>query len=161
MPYLWDANVFIEAKNRYYDFSFCPAYWDWIVRENREGTVFSLERVRDELVAGHDALARWVSEREPGFFLAPDQATLDALTRVSEWVMSKDYTQAAISTFLASADYYLVGHALAHGFTVVTHEVASDSRKKIKIPNACSALGVAYSGLFQVLATEKAMFVLG
>ena len=26
--YLLDANVFIEAKNRYYGFDFCPAFWD-------------------------------------------------------------------------------------------------------------------------------------
>jgi len=30
MTYLLDTNVFIEAKNRYYGFGFCPAFWDWI-----------------------------------------------------------------------------------------------------------------------------------
>lgn len=47
-----------------------------------------------------------------------------------------------MNTFLQVADYYLVAHALAHGHTVVTHEVAAPSIKKIKIPNACIGVGV-------------------
>lgn len=31
MQYLLDANVFIEAKNRYYGFDFCPAFWNWLI----------------------------------------------------------------------------------------------------------------------------------
>ena len=27
--YLLDSNVFIQAKNLYYGFDFCPAFWDW------------------------------------------------------------------------------------------------------------------------------------
>ncbi len=30
MAYLLDANVFIDAKNRYYGFDFCPGFWDWV-----------------------------------------------------------------------------------------------------------------------------------
>lgn len=43
MPYLLDANVFIEAKNAYYGFDFCPGFWEWLVPKNREGLVFSIE----------------------------------------------------------------------------------------------------------------------
>lgn len=28
--YLLDANVFIEAKNRYYGFDLAPGFWDWL-----------------------------------------------------------------------------------------------------------------------------------
>ncbi len=28
--YLFDANVFIEAKNRYYAFDICPGFWEWM-----------------------------------------------------------------------------------------------------------------------------------
>jgi len=31
MPYLLDSNVFIEAKNKYYRFSLCPGFWDWLI----------------------------------------------------------------------------------------------------------------------------------
>jgi len=39
------------------------------------------------------------------------------------------------------ADYYLDAHALAHGHTVVTHEVATSSIRKIRIPKACLGVG--------------------
>lgn len=59
MAYLLDANVFISAKNLHYGFDFCPAFWDWLVRENKAGKVYSIERVGDELLAGADELADW------------------------------------------------------------------------------------------------------
>lgn len=41
MTYLLDANVFIQAKNLHYGLDFCPAFWDWLIDNNREGRVFS------------------------------------------------------------------------------------------------------------------------
>ena len=45
MAYLLDANVFIQAKNLHYGFDFCPAFWDWIDRENAAGKVYSIEKI--------------------------------------------------------------------------------------------------------------------
>jgi Domain of unknown function (DUF4411) len=42
--YLLDANVFIEAKKRWYGFDFCPGFWAWLDSENKQGKVFSIER---------------------------------------------------------------------------------------------------------------------
>ena len=50
MAWLLDANVFIQAKNLQYGFDFCPAFWDWLTRENEARNVFSIERVRTELL---------------------------------------------------------------------------------------------------------------
>ncbi|MGD0441953.1 MAG: DUF4411 family protein, partial [Acidimicrobiales bacterium] len=71
------------------------------------------------------------------------------------------YEPGAVSQFLQVADYYLVAHALAHGFDMVTHEVAANSVRKIKIPNACIALRVKSMSPYEMLRTEKARFVLG
>jgi len=53
-----------------------------------------------------------------------------------------------------------VAHALAYGQTVVTHEVASTSTKKIKIPDACIGLGIKCMTPFEMLRRERARFVL-
>ena len=45
--------------------------------------------------------------------------------------------------------------------TVVTHEVAAGSKKKIKIPDACISLGVQFMTPFTMLRRERARFVLG
>lgn len=63
MAYLLDANVFIQAKNLHYGFDFCPAFWDWTVREHAHGKVYSVSQVGDELLAGDDELSEWATER--------------------------------------------------------------------------------------------------
>ncbi|HXD30319.1 MAG TPA: DUF4411 family protein [Pyrinomonadaceae bacterium] len=160
MAYLLDANVFIQAKNLHYGLDFCPAFWDWLVENNAAKRVFSIEKVGDELLAMADQLAVWADARGSDFFLKPDQLLLTALTTVSTWATSQSYQPAAVNTFLLVADYYLVGHALAHGQTVVTHEVASTSTKKIKIPDACIGLGIKCVTPYEMLRTERARFVL-
>jgi hypothetical protein len=39
MAYLLDANVFIQAKNSYYGFDICPAFWEWIDQKSAEGVI--------------------------------------------------------------------------------------------------------------------------
>ncbi len=161
MTYLLDANVFIQAKNLHYGQDFCPAFWDWLVGQNKTSKVFSIEKVADEIIAGNDELAVWVQQLEDGFFLKPDQSILPVLGDVSTWATTQSYDQSAVSTFLQVADYYLVAHALAHGNTVVTHEIAAASTKRIKIPNACIGLGIKCMTPFEMLRRERARFVLG
>lgn len=159
--YLLDANVFIEAKNRYYGFDFCPAFWDWLVAGNDTGDVASIEKVADELHAGDDELSDWAAARGEAFFLPPDETVLPALRTVSEWARGQDYEPAAVATFLQVADYWLVAHALAHRCMVVTHEVPADTGRKIKIPNACIGLGLRCLNPYDMLRRERARFVLG
>jgi len=161
MAYLLDANVFIQAKRLHYGFEFCPAFWDWLLAENAKQNVFSIERVGDELEAGHDELAEWATARGASFFLKPDAQVLPALGRVSAWAMGQGYEPAGVSAFLQVADYYLVAHALGHVHTVVTHEIASTSVRKVKIPNACIGLGVKHMTPYEMLRHERARFVLG
>ncbi len=160
MAYLLDANVFMQAKNLYYGLDFCPAFWDWLIASSAAGQVFSIEKVGDEIEAGADELAAWAAERGSGFFLKPDAAILSALAKISAWVTSQHYEPSAINTFLQVADYYLVAHALAHGQTIVTHEKASTSTKKIKIPEPCIGLGIKCMTPFEMLRHERARFVL-
>ena len=42
MPYLLDANVFIQAKRLHYGMDFCPAFWDWLIAANAKNDVFSM-----------------------------------------------------------------------------------------------------------------------
>ena len=85
---------------------------------------------------------------------------LPTLQLVSTWATSQHYEPAAVSTFLQVADYYLVAHALTYQHIVVTHEIASTSTKKIKIPDACIGLGVRCVTPFEMLRRERVRFVL-
>jgi hypothetical protein len=161
MTYLLDSDVFIQAKNLHYGFDFCPAFWNWLLASNANDLVFSIEKVGDELEAGSDALGTWAAARGSDFFLRPDAAMLPALGTVSTWVTGQKYEPAAVSTFLQVADYYVVAHALAHKYTVVTHEKPQPLAKKIKIPNVCIGLGIKCVTPFEMLRHERARFVLG
>lgn len=161
MAYLLDANVFIQAKNLHYGLDFCPAFWEWLIENNIEGVVFGIKKVGDEIDAVADELSKWAADRGPEFFLKPDAALLPALGEVSAWANGQGYEPAAVNTFLQVADYYLVSHARAHGYTVVTHEVASLSTKRIKIPNACIGVGVKCMTPYEMLRHKRARFVLG
>lgn len=161
MAYFLDADVFIRAKNRHYGFDFCPGFWDWLIRQNQAGEVYSIEKVGDELAAGDDELADWARARGDGFFILPDAPLFTALQSVSSWVVEQNYTQTAVNTFFQVADYYLVAQGYAGQHTIVTHEIPSASTRKIKIPDACIGLGIKCVTPYEMLRYRRARFVLG
>ena len=161
MAYLLDANVLIAAKNLYYGFDICPAFWDWLVVANDLGLVFSVEQVGDEVLGLGDELSDWARGRGGRFFLSQDTSVFRSMSAVASWANAQKYEPYAVNTFLQVADYYLVAQAHSEGHTVVTHEVPSESLRKIKIPNACIGLGIKCMTPFQMLRRERAQFVLG
>jgi len=161
MTYLLDSNVFIQAKNLHYGLDFCPAFWQWLIDNNATGQVFSIDKVADEIIAGADELTEWMRQYGNGLFLKTDTRTAAQFGTVSTWATSQQYEPAAINTFFQIADFYLVAHALAGTHTVVTHEVPSNSTKRIKIPDACIGLDLRCMTPYEMLRREKARFVLG
>jgi hypothetical protein len=164
MPYLLDANIFIQAKNHHYGLDFCPAFWDWLIELNEARTVFSIAKVGRELIAGKDELSTWAASRGQVFFLdPPDPGMSPALAEVSGWVVGRSYFPAALNNFLNdAADFYLIGHALAEQFTVVTHEAAApQAMRKVKIPDVCAGVSVDCISPFEMLRREGARFHLG
>jgi len=158
--YLLDANVFIAAKNLHYGFDFVPAFWEWLDHGHSAGLLCSIDAVGAELAVIADELAAWGAARRP-LFLQPDEAMLPSLRALANWAGSGEFTPSAVQTFLSSADYQLVAYAHAHGHVVVTHErPAPDARKRIRIPDACVAMGVIWTDPFTMLRREQARFVL-
>ena len=161
MGYLLDADVFIRAKNLHYGLDFCPAFWEWLIENNKAGTVFSVEKVGDEVLAVGDELSEWADTRGPGFFLPPEAADFPSLATVSAWATNQQYEPSAVNTFLQVADYYLVAQAHAGKHVIVTHEVPSASTRKIKIPDVCIGLKIKCMSPYDMLRRERARFVLG
>ena len=160
--YLLDANVFKEARNRYYSFRICPGFWQWLEQANATGTVSSIEEVRKEVDAGDkdDDLRVWFANEGTFTFMVSDEHTAEALKQVVQWVMAQDYDDKNRALFLKT-DSVLIAHAMAHSHTVVTQEtyVPANSRK-VKIPNVCRAMGVVCMNTFAMLEQENASFIL-
>lgn len=75
MNYLLDSNTYIQAKNFYYDMNFCPAYWDWLDQQFKNGQLASISSVYDELANYGDELTNWVKERKDQFLPISDDVT--------------------------------------------------------------------------------------
>lgn len=161
MSYLLDANVFMSANNLHYGLDFCPAFWEWLAHKGHTGSVFSIDKVADEIEAGQDGLSTWAKTEGEVLFRRTPPALAEQFTQVSSWVMAQQYTPAAINTFFQAADFYLVAHALAGNHVVVTHEVHANSPARIKIPNVCLGLGLRFMTPYKMLRIEQARFVLG
>lgn len=156
MAYIFDTNTLLEAKNRYYAFGVCPAFWDWLLLERLRGNVLSIEAVKGEL-EDPDAAA-W-SAANSIFFDPNDDSRIGD---VSNWVVAQSrFKQTAINKFLMKADPRVISFALVHGHTVVTQEVSAPlSSNEVKIPDVCNALGAICKNSFQVLNELNARFIL-
>lgn len=161
VAYLLDANVFITAKKLHYGFDFCPGFWDWLEVANETGLVFSVEKVRDEVLVAGDELSEWARARDDSFFLGWDPSVGRSMSAVTSWAEAQEYTTKAVETFLQVADYDLVVRAHSAAHTIVTHEVASNSIRKIKVPDACMGLEIECITPFEMLRHEQPRFVLG
>jgi hypothetical protein len=163
MAYLLDTGIFIEAKRRFYGLDFVPGYWDWLMREANSGTIYSIERVADEIGAQQDDLSEWAATLPRGFFLRPEATFTAAFAHLSQWAVSAGFHQAAYAEFLDVADSYLVAQALAGGHTVVTLEkpATTPSKKRIKVPDACAGVGVKCMTPYAVMRLMGVRLVLG
>lgn len=154
--YLLDTNAFIEASRLYYAFDIVPGFWTWLGDSARTDQVASIEAVRDEITAGTGDLVNWARARPPAYWQTDSQSVLSAMRELATWATdpARQYRQEAIDEFLDSADLKLIAHAMANGATTVTREQpAPESKKKIKIPDACNAFGVAWIDPFSLYRT--------
>lgn len=163
--YLLDANVFIEANRRYYAFPICPGFWAALVSHHGSGSVWSIDRVKDELVDSKDELSNWVRDDVPpaAFLSTNDSVVVARYAEVIGWAMAQPQFLAAAKAEFADAkdaDAWLVAYASVNGLTLVTHETLDEQiRRKVKLPNACREFGVPYLNTFDMLKDLACQFV--
>jgi Domain of unknown function (DUF4411) len=161
--YVLDANVFIEAKRRYYAFDLCPGFWEALLWHQAQGNLGSIDRVKAELRRGGDDLSSWANDVMPGvcFASTTDQSVIDRFGEAVRWVQAqRQFLPEAKAKFAESADGWLIAYAKETGKTLVTQEVAAkEARKKVPIPNVCEAFGVAYLDTFTMLNDLQVRFV--
>jgi|SRR5207245_2619053 len=157
--YVLDSNVFIQAHRTYYGFDFCPGFWLALSRQHEAKRIFSIDKVKAELLPLSDELSRWVNDRAPDTFFkgTADKAVSDAFGDMIIWVQNEpQFTPEAKAEFASVADGWVIAYAKANGLVVVTHEeYAPDVRRKVPIPNVCLEFGVDYCNTFEMLRQLK------
>jgi len=159
MEYLFDSNIFIRSKNEM-PMEIWPTFWTRITELIRGRRIFTSIKVKDEIDRGKDELTQWMKDNSTvGFYCKVDADVLAKYSEVQNWANNTQrYTAAALQDFANVADAYLVATASAKGMTLVTYETSAPScKKRVKIPDACIALGVECCDLntaFRVLGVR-------
>lgn len=161
--YVLDANAFIQAKRRFYQFDFCPGYWASLAWHQKQGTVWSIDKVLAELEQGNDELPTWAKSDfgKDGFADTTDAGVVKAYGDIATWVSAQSqFVPQAVSEFQAVADGWLVAYAIAKQCTVVTlEEHDPNCKRRVKVPNVCHAFGVNWISPFELLGQLKVKLV--
>jgi len=153
--YILDANVFIQAKNEYYAFAFCPGFWQALIQNHALGRVRSVDKVLGELVDYGDELSVWVKNTMPTdcFLSTESEEIAVAYGTIMDWVTGNDqFMQYAKDAFATEQDAWIAAYALVHGHTVVTQEVHHPKRRnKVSLAHVCEHFGIRYINTFTLL----------
>ena len=114
--YLLDTNVFITAKRTYYSFRICPGFWKGIIQSNEKRRIFSIDRVRREILVypKTEELVKWIkSELSKNFFLSSNiDVVMDRYNKIMLWAnQNTQYSDGAKSDFARNADSWLIAYA--------------------------------------------------
>lgn len=144
--YVLDANVFIQAHQKYYGFDICPGFWLALIRQHATKKVCSIDRIKTELEELNDDLKKWAKEKAPSTFFkkTADKMVSDTFRKMVNWVQNEhQFTPGAKAEFASDADGWLIAYAKANDLVVVTHEeYAPEVKKKVPIPNVCMEFDV-------------------
>ena len=159
-----DANVFIQSHRDHYAFDIVPGFWKSLVDQHEAGTLVSIDRVKEEVLAGgkDDALEDWVKRTSPKAMWATtkESAIAAVFAEMMNWVQtSNHYTDAAKRIFAANADGWLAAYAKVNKLTLVTHEkFNADKKVEVPLPNLCRQFGVESITTFEMLRRLKIRF---
>ncbi|MEJ5260344.1 MAG: DUF4411 family protein [Anaerohalosphaeraceae bacterium] len=119
--YVLDANVFIEASRRYYAFDLAPGFWESLIHFGKSGQVKSIDRIKQELLRGHDELSDWVQKNfDDAFASTNEPKIIKSYKDIMNWVNSQtQFLPKAMSDFANGGDGWLVAFARATDSIVV------------------------------------------
>jgi predicted nucleic acid-binding protein len=149
--YCLDANVLIQAWQKYYNPEFCPDYWKILVELGKNRRIFIPELVYDEIVRTEDDLSKWLKGSK-----IPINKISEPVTICLQKIYAADPTHKNLvdnTKARSLADPWVIAHALHENACVVTKEekVTALNSNRIKIPNVCGNMGIRWINDFQFI----------
>nr|WP_169116727.1 DUF4411 family protein [Aromatoleum anaerobium] len=156
--YLLDANVLIEAHNKYYPVDMVPEFWDWLLHCADRGLVAmpleTFEEVRGGDDAKKDLLNQWLYRPDVvSALVLAEEVDSDALRSVMN-AYAPDLDDTEIEQ--VGRDPFLISYGLVtEGRCIVSNEVSKPSKQRAnrKVPDVCRSLGVPCCDTFAMLRT--------
>ena len=153
--YILDANIFIEAQNRYYGMDFAPGFWAQLAKRAEVRSVVSIDRVKEEVRSDKEPdMNEWIdNDFKIGFLSTNVDSIAGKFAEVMESVQSNtQYSPHNVAEFARGADGWIIASALLGNYTVVTKEkYAPQNSKKVKIPNICEKYGIRCIDTFTMI----------
>ncbi|MBS0026489.1 DUF4411 family protein [Chitinophaga sp. 22321] len=157
--YCIDANVLIQAWQKYYNPKFCPDYWNVLIELGKQGVIFIPEMVYEEIVRTEDDLSKWLKNSKIPIHKISEPVTVCLQKIYSNNPVHKNLVDNTKARSLA--DPWVIAHALNENATVVTKEekVTALNSVKIKIPNVCENMGIRWINDFEFIQELDLQFM--
>lgn len=144
-----DANVLIQAWQKYYSPKLCPDYWKVLDELGKQDRIFLPQMVYEEITRTEDDLAAWLKQSNiPEYKI--DGPVTEALRSIDP---ANSAHQGLVDNTKARslADPWVIAHAITEKATVVTKEekITATNTAKIKIPNVCDNMKVRWINDYQ------------
>ncbi len=154
--YLLDANVLIDAHNKYYAMDMVPEFWEWLCYMAEQGIIAmpleTFEEVRGGADAKKDLLNEWLCRHDVEEMLVlHEEVDTRTLARVMD-AYAPDLNDSEVEQ--VGRDPFLISYGLVGvGRVVVSNEVSKPSKVRAnrKVPDVCRDVGVACCDTFSML----------
>jgi len=147
--YCLDANVLIQAWQKYYAPEICPDYWEVLNTLGKQGLIFIPEEVKNEIVViddkekRQDDLSKWLKRSS-----IPVKKSTGSVIRCWQNILQANTQHKFLVDNVkmrSLADPWVISHAMDQHAIVVTKEdpvTAPSAKKPITIPNVCDNMGI-------------------
>lgn len=156
--YCIDANILIQAWQKYYAPEICPSYWEVLNDLGKRGVIFIPELVYEEIAKGEDNLFEWLKKSDIQIKKIDGEVT----NRLREIYASSPSHKYLVSSngIHSKADPWVIAHAMKENAIVVTKETKDYFKKqtKIKIPHVCDNMGVKWIDDFEFIRNLNIKF---
>jgi hypothetical protein len=156
--YCLDANVLIQAWQKYYSPRLCPDYWSLLNDFGEGGKIFLPQNVFEEITKTEDDLANWLKDSK-----IPIKGIDGEVANCLRDIYAADplHKYLVDNTKQRSlADPWVIAHALKEKACVVTKEekVTTPNTTRIKIPNVCENMKVRWINDFEFVEELNIQF---
>lgn len=157
--YCIDANILIQAWQKYYSPEICPSYWDVLNELGRRGIIFIPELVYEEIKKGEDDLFEWLKKSDIPIKKIDGQVT-HCLKQIYESNPKHKFLVSS-NGIHSLADPWVIAHAIKEKAIVVTKETKDFFKKqtKIKIPHVCENMKVDWIDDFEFIKKMNIKFI--
>lgn len=156
--YCLDANVLIQAWQKYYSPRFCPDYWSLLNDFGEKGKIFLPQNVFEEIIKTEDDLTTWLKDsripiKEVDGEVANCLRDIYGANPLHKYLVDNTRQRSL-------ADPWVIAHALKEKACVVTKEekVTTSNTTRIKIPNVCENMSIRWINDFEFVEELNIIF---